>query len=87
MEERCLLACSVLNFLYTTQDHLPMGGMTHSGLHLPTPIINEESASLTCSQAGGMKAFLELRFPPPLEIVACGELTNTNLHTVHHSRI
>lgn len=70
MEERCLLACSVLSLLYTTQDHLPMGGMAHSGPCLFTPIINQESASLMCSQAGGMKVFLELRFPPPLEIVA-----------------
>lgn len=38
MEERCLLARSVLNFLYTTQGRLPMGGMTHSGPRLSIPI-------------------------------------------------
>lgn len=29
-----------------------------------------------------MKVFLELRFPPPLEIVAWGESSNPSLHTV-----
>lgn len=72
MEGRCLLACLVLNFLYTTQDHLPIGGVTHSGPRLSTPIINQESTSLMCSQASGMMAFLELRFLPPLQMVACG---------------
>ena len=31
-------------FLYT-QDHLPRGGTTHSGLGPPIPIINQENAS------------------------------------------
>lgn len=30
---------------YVTQDHLPKGGSTHSGLNPPTSIINEENVS------------------------------------------
>lgn len=78
---------SVLGFLYTTQDYPPIGGMAHSGPRLSTPIINQEGASLTCSQANGMKVFLELRFPPPLEIGAWGSWQTLPCTLCTHSRI
>lgn len=36
---------------YTTDDYLPMGGATHSGLGSPTSVINQEDTLQTCLQA------------------------------------
>jgi hypothetical protein len=44
-------------FSYTTQDPLPMGSTTHSGLGLPTPIINQENVLQICLQANLVAIF------------------------------
>ena len=52
----CLaLHCWLSYLLYTALDHLPRGGTAHSGLHPPTPIINQEKAltDLPISQSDG----------------------------------
>lgn len=59
--ERCLLVCSLalsfaslclqFGFSYIAQNHLPMDGVAHSGLDAPTPTIEQDSFSQTCSQA------------------------------------
>ena len=68
MEECCLLACSpwlVPLVFYTTQDHLPMNGTTHSGLSPPISIINQENASHAGLTNSLKEAFLNL-FPDDL---------------------
>lgn len=44
MEELCIIARSLGLLSYTTQDHVPSGDTSPSGLGLPTSMINQENA-------------------------------------------
>jgi hypothetical protein len=59
-----LLACfpDLLSlFSYTTQDYLPRGGTTHSGLGPPTSIINQDSVPHICPQASPIETVSQMR--------------------------
>lgn len=43
---------------HTTQNHLPRSGTAHSGLSPPKSIINHESVTQTCPEAGLVKGIL-----------------------------
>lgn len=66
MEECCLLVSSAWFtwlFFYTTQDHRPRAGPSHSGLAPPTSVINRANAPPSCLQASLMETFPQLTFP------------------------
>ena len=56
-----LLDLSRLRF-YTSRTTLPRGGITHSGLHLPTEVIKQENVPCTCMQSNPIEAFSQWMF-------------------------